>query len=613
VDPEVHDSLLAVDDPAPLWVSSAALQCRIRGLFTSLALHRATSESLQQIAEQLGADYGVVHARFGPQLVSEEWCRSAFTLSESIREQVNSVMMEAAEADQARCVRLTDGADQRAVVAAILYGDGAEQAGSAGFVFSDCDRAHAYEVLVQVESLVGYLALLMTERGRAPAGKGGHMPIPANAGEPLKLLLQLVADISSRNCLDQIAVGVVEGHAVRVALVNNETDIRQVNPGVRAIRDAMGECLDAGMPIVLTTDPSQSVYRLHAMWLTQRGGGSVATIPLEIEGKIVAVVAIAAADPSGIRPETLGAIMRELGSYAALLPVARLATRSLAVHAYDSLRSRWQRIRNKRKGLIAMATVSALAAGWLAFGTLTYRITVPATVRAIDRRIVSCPRDGVLADLYVRPGDQVAAGQILAELDSHDDTLAQADLEAQVLAVDAKIDQALGNHDTASLRVLEAQRNGLLAQRALIARRVEQARVRAAKDSIVLSGELKEKIGARLSMGDAMFELARYDGAEIEIFVPEQQVLDARQVRSAVFLAAASPDVEHSLANVRIAPASRVVNGKNVFVGEAETGSSMAGMPPGMEGYAVIDVGPRPAWWLVSHRILDWLRLNFWV
>ena len=30
-------------------------------------------------------------------------------------------------------------------------------------------------------------------------------------------------------------------------------------------------------------------------------------------------------------------------------------------------------------------------------------------------------------------------------------------------------------------------------------------------------------------------------------------------------------------------------------------------------GFAVLDVGSRPAWWLLSHRFLGWLRLNFWV
>lgn len=607
------DSLFVLDEPVPLWVSVAALQCRLRGLFASLPLHRAAAESLHCIADLLGADYAVSHARFGPQLLSEEWSRPEFALSESLREQVNTAMIEATEADQACCRRISSEAGETAVVAAVLHGEGSETAGSAGFVFADCDRAHAYEVLVQVESLVGFVALLLTERSRGPDASGTRNLPLGNAAQPLRLFLQLVAELSTRHAVDQIAVGVVDGHHVRVALVNNQTDVRQANPGVRAIRDAMGECLDIGRPITLSTEPAGSEYRLHAEWLKHRGGGSVATLPLDIDGQVVAIVALAAGDPLALRPELLGSIMREISAYAALVPVARLATRSWWIHTRDALSNHWNRIYGNRRRFVSLGTLSLLAIGWLVFGTLPYRLTVPAEVRAIDRRVVSCPRDGILAEIYVRPGDQVRADELLAELDSHDDTLIKAELDSQVMALNAQIDKALAEHDGGQLRVLEAQRDGVIAQSAVVARRIAQARIRAPQAAVILAGELREKLGARLAMGDKMFDLARYDGAQVEMRITEHLVLEAKRIESATFLPAAAPDTEHILGPVRIAPASRVVDGKNIFLAEADANGTMADLPPGTEGFVVLEVGRRPAWWLLTHRMLDWLRLNFWV
>ena len=40
-----------------------------------------------------------------------------------------------------------------AVAAAVIYGSDAEQAGSVALVFRDCTRAHAYELMAQLESL----------------------------------------------------------------------------------------------------------------------------------------------------------------------------------------------------------------------------------------------------------------------------------------------------------------------------------------------------------------------------------------------------------------------------------------------------------------------------
>ena len=52
---------------------------------------------------------------------------------------------------------------------------------------------------------------------------------------------------------------------------------------------------------------------------------------------------------------------------------------------------------------------------------------------------------------------------------------------------------------------------------------------------------------------------------------------------------------------------------RNVFLGEATVPIDLAQLPPGMEGTARIDAGARSSFWVLSHRLTDWLRLNFWL
>lgn len=608
------DLVFALDEPAPGWVSVSGLQCRLRELFANKAPHRAAAAALEQIGVLLEADYAVMHARFGVQLLSEEWSRADFALSEHLREQVNAAMIAASEADEPRCIRLGGPTGEVAVTAANLYGDGAEQTGSVGLVFRDCGRAHAYEILVQLESLAGFLALLLSE-GPAPRSAGDRLDLAGldDSGKPLRLLLQLVTDLSRRYELDQIAVGIVDGHRVRVALINNELDLRPSNPGVRVIQEAMAECRDTGKPIRLDGAGREPEFRLHGVWRDERGSGVVASVPLTVDGEVIAIVSMAAASDAALPDEAMRSIQAEFAGYAALLPMARMATRSLPQHARDAARGLWRRLGNRRRRMAIVAALVAGLFGWLAFGTLQYRLTVPCVVAALDRRIVSCPRDGVLSELYARPGDQVRRGQLLAELDSHDDQLTKAELEAELTSISARIDVALGEYDSGKLRVLEAQREGIQAKVAVVARRIELAHVRAPRDGVILAGELREKLGARLAMGEDMFELARYDGARVEMRIPENQILAARDAKSQTFIAAAAPDTEHPLEGFRLSPASSVQDGRNVFVAEAELAGTIEGLPPGIEGFVVLEVGPRRACWVLSHRVLDWLRLNFWL
>ena len=130
---------------------------------------------------------------------------------------------------------------------------------------------------------------------------------------------------------------------------------------------------------------------------------------------------------------------------------------------------------------------------------------------------------------------------------------------------------------------------------------------------MILDGDLRELVGGKLSIGDPLFELARYDRMSIVLKIPEHLVLSARECVSAIFAASARPETSYPLDGLRIAPASTVLDEKNVFLGESLTTATLEGLAPGMEGVARLDAGFRPAWWVLSHRLIDWLRLNFWV
>lgn len=261
----------------------------------------------------------------------------------------------------------------------------------------------------------------------------------------------------------------------------------------------------------------------------------------------------------------------------------------------------------------AMVTAAVAFCSWLAIGTMQHAFTVPCTVKASDRRTIACPRAGVLAELFVRIGDRVQEGQLLAAIDASDDFLQRAELTAEIESLSAMIDYAVGAREAGQVRVHEAKRRSLQAQLAIVDASIAQAQIRAPHDGLVLTGDLRERLGSRLELGVPLFELARYDHASIELRIPERFVLAANRGVDATFSPAAEPSTSYPLRDLRIAPASTVLDQQNVFVGEASVDIDLGVLPPGMEGTAYIDAGPRQAWWVLTHRLTDWLRLNFWM
>jgi multidrug efflux pump subunit AcrA (membrane-fusion protein) len=254
-----------------------------------------------------------------------------------------------------------------------------------------------------------------------------------------------------------------------------------------------------------------------------------------------------------------------------------------------------------------------LLVSWLAFGTLNHTFTVPCIVKATDRRTIACPRAGVLAELFVRPGDRVQEGQLLAAIDASDDFLQRAELTAEIESLSALVDQAVGERQAGQVRVHEAKKRSLEAQLAIVDASIAQAQIRAPNDGLILEGDLRERLGSRLDLGVPLFELASSDHASIELRIPERLVLAANECIEAEFASAAAPDHTYLLNRLSIAPSSTILDERNVFLGEADVEIDLGLLPPGMEGTARIDAGARSAWWVVTHRMTDWLHLNFWL
>ena len=589
------------------WVSVAALQCRIRQRFRDNAPFRAVSMSLDEIGQRFEADHVAIHAYVHGRPLSEEWTRKGFEMSDSLRERVTTALARTIDTDEPRCFRLGENSGGSAISTAPLLDEDGATVGAVGLVFRSTSRAQAYTVLAQLEALAGLVATLLSKDSVA---RNGHdAATSADLDHPLRVLLELHDSLVTRFPLSAVAIGLVYGNDVQVACVDGRLGLRRNTPGVLEIRDLMRETLDAGATI--QQEVEDSGFTFHRQWIRSRDVGAAVSFPLGAEGRPIAILVAAA--PTGVQLEevTVTRIQAEAENYTPMLDLAGRASRSLSSHAFDTVGNRLRRLHLRIK--LALIGLAAIAVTWLAFGSLPYHVTVPAKITSSGRRILSSPRDGTLADVFVKPGDMVHSGQILAELDTHDDQLSKAELDAELIAVEAEIDVAIGEHDSGKIRVLRARRDGIEANASILARRIADAQIRAPHNGILLDGDLSERIGSRLSVGDPLFEVARWDRCQLRMDISEEHVIPAQHASAVSFVTIARPRDVFATENFHLAPASVVRGGKNVFPADADILISVDELPPGIEGFATLELGDRNALWVLSHRLTDWIRVNLWL
>ena len=257
---------------------------------------------------------------------------------------------------------------------------------------------------------------------------------------------------------------------------------------------------------------------------------------------------------------------------------------------------------------------------WAAAAVLTGLLLAPwaehrggqARVEGAVQRTVSAPADGFLQRVHVRPGETVRAGAPLLDLAQQDLLLEQQRWQSQLAQHENAFAAAGARADRTQWAVQQAQAAEAEAQLSLVEERLARSRLTAPFDALVLDGDLSQTLGAPVTQGQALMTLAPLDQFRVVIEVEERDIAAVRVGQMAELALTAWPWQTQAMRVTRIAPVARAVEGRNVFEVEAALQDGVAGLRPGLQGQARIEVGRAPGLWSATRRVRDALRRFWW-
>jgi multidrug efflux pump subunit AcrA (membrane-fusion protein) len=437
---------------------------------------------------------------------------------------------------------------------------------------------------------------------------------------PRELAFAITNNLRNVTSADQVALGLARNGRVEVLSISGYDEIKAQSESVRALGAAMEECLDAGAPIAwqregpTAEDSGRVDWKLHRRWSEVSAGSAVASFPIGPVAGAMLVVSVRRMG-SGFRPDEIDSMRRMVEPFAGAFGLVERASRSLREHLRDAAgdAGRWLREPGKiaRRALVVAGAAAAL---WFFFGPMPYTVTATAEVVPAQMQTLGAPFEGVLESAPVVAGDVVGKGDVLATFRTGELRLERERLEAALDVQRFTAGQAVSDRAApVEVRLARAQMDLLRSQIALLDRRIEASTIRAPFDGLVVSGDLRDRIGQSLPLGEPLFEIADGDRYRLRIRVPERAVDDVRAGQAGSFSTQARPDESEPFVLDRVAPAAEVVDGANVYVAEAEVELDAPWMRPGMEGVGSIDAGTRVTWWVLLHRLTDWLRLQFYL
>ncbi len=294
-----------------------------------------------------------------------------------------------------------------------------------------------------------------------------------------------------------------------------------------------------------------------------------------------------------------------------------LRTQSLSLPrlAHKRLQRSAERLFGPEHPLLKLSgVVLVLLVLYLAFGSWHYRVDASAQLNTDATRLISAQFDGRIDQVNVTAGDLVKEGALLVKLDSRDLTQQRNELSAEISKTSTEVDKFRAEGQLAETEIAQARLDQALAKAERVDSYLSQASSHAPFEGVIVEGEKKDLIGAPVKKGDRIFRIAKVEGLYITLMVSEKEMRHIQPQASGEVALLSHPSHNIPIRVSSVIPVAQVKGQEgNQFMIKAELlESPQPWWRPGMTGLARIDVGDKNVAWVLSHRVVDKLRLLLW-
>ena len=440
-------------------------------------------------------------------------------------------------------------------------------------------------------------------------------------GKFQQALFEVANELRQRFKGSRVAIGLVENATVKVAALSEAATFEKNASIVKAYTSAMEEAYDEGKPICVSTvsragDGSvtdATPHPQHTALLACSGDTDAVSFPLFQGARCLGVLVLEKSGESGFD----AADMAWLDAFGSLLtPIIeqrQAAERSALGRVVSEGKSVLEKLFGPRHLVWkAAASLTVLVLAVLVLVHIDYRVSAKTVIEGEIQRVVAAPFEGFIGASFVRAGDTVKQGQVLAQLDDRDLKIEQVRWASERDQNDNKLREAMATHDMTAMQVIGAQLRQSEAQLALVTEKIERAHLTAPYDGIVVSGDLSQQIGSPVESGKKLFEVAPLQSYRVILQVDEREIRHVKEGQTGQMVITGIAGDPMPLSVVKVTPVATAQDGKNFFRVEASLGNAAKRLRPGMEGVGKIEVGSQQLWWILTHSFTDWLILSVW-
>jgi multidrug resistance efflux pump len=430
-------------------------------------------------------------------------------------------------------------------------------------------------------------------------------------------------ELAIRTGAARVSVGWLKGKNIKVAALSHTEQFDKKQELIVHLQNAMEECLDQEEAVQFDPGPdgqsSANVTRDAQALSRAEGGHVVLSLPLRRQAEIVGVVTLEFAPNQRLGPQAATGLAVAVDLLAPQLYDRHENDRWLITKVGLSTRETAKLAIGPKHMLAKLLIVLAIVGLWFispwSVYVPMYHVSAPFQFAPIEKRSLPAPYDGIIEKVNFRPGDPVKEGDVLIQLETYqlELDLAKAEARAESLAREADLNYN-DPTKTAEYKITLAQRDEALAEADLLRWKISQASLIAPYDGEVLKGDLKDKVGSPVKMGDVLMELGEEGKLQAELAIAERDIQQIQEGQEGDLATTNDPRNTYRFKIDRVVRMGTPEEGSNVFKVYAlpQVDQQPTGWLPGMAGEARVDIERKSLAWIWTHRVVDFLVLKVW-
>lgn len=424
--------------------------------------------------------------------------------------------------------------------------------------------------------------------------------------------LTLANEIASRFNCSHVSLGWGSLGKFKTKAISKIETFEKNSDVINQLEDVFNEASQFDDVIVYPSGANKIILFDCKKYFEKRNIKQLVSLPIRFEGDIVGVLVCekVSEDFTAQEINSINLIINQISPWLVSLDLNEKNIFSKLYDGFVNTCRKTFKIEHSFLKLSILAVLVFIVSSF--FIKINYRVDGTATLETDFITHIAAPYDGLIVDLKVKEGEEVKKNRLLLTLDKNELRLKANESSSDIVRYEEEAQKARGNQALADMKIAFSKKQEAISSLKRANYYIAKADIKAPYDGIIIEADKKNLVGAPVNKGDIVLKIAKIGSLYLKIKVEEKDIDDLQNIGEFLFLS--NPDIVYNIEIDKMMPIAEVdKNQGNVFVLKAYIKhNEEKWWRPGMSGVAKIDVGERTLFWIGTHRITDFIRMNLW-